>query len=811
MPSIKTLFLSLLSLLIFSFSVTAKEENEEPKKKKYADIITKDAISDEGLFSVHKVKDKYYYEIPFSMLEKDMLWVTRISKIANGIGGGYVNAGSKMNEQVIRWIRKDDKIILRSISFGSIAEDSLPIFESVENNNYHPIIAALDITTYNDDSTSALIEVNSLFLTDIQTFGGLSSQMRTDYQVRSLDASRCFINRIASYPTNIEVRHDMTYSAGKPPSNVKSGTISMEIAQSMYLLPEKPMQPRLFDKRVGWFTISQIDYGSDALKADKKTYIRRWNLIPKDIEAYKRGELVEPIKPIVYYLDPATPTKWIPYFKQGIEDWQAAFETAGFKNAIVAKIPPTKEEDPDWSPEDARYSTVRYVATTTRNALGPSVIDPRSGEIIESDIVWFHNHLRSYRNRYMIETGAANPSARTLDTPEEEIGEMMRRVISHEVGHALGLPHNMKASYAYPTDSLRSASFTQKWGLATTIMDYTRYNYVAQPGDEGVRWVRMLGPYDLYAINWGYRFIPEATNANSEKETLNKWITDKKGDPMYLFGQQLWRPFDPASQTESVGDDPIKASTYALSNLKIVAKNLKEWTSTPGEGYEDLNELYGELIGCWSRFANHVVVNVGGVYETPLTSDQKGVIYAHIARDEQIKSIKFLNEHVFETPVWLLPRSIIDNIKPNGSTDRIKTMQSKILSNLLVKERLMRMVDNEALNPDNAYTLHEMLKDLRKGIWAEVEEKANIDPYRRNLQREHVKYLIKLMNQSFMNPDEVGAAARGELLTLKKMAEKGKKKYKKNRAVKNHLADLEAQIKLCFKTAPEPSKPVVQK
>ncbi|MFT6948411.1 MAG: hypothetical protein ACJARP_002845 [Vicingaceae bacterium] len=809
MKSLKLLF-ALLLISSISFSVKAQKRkgkkgkqntsSSKPEKKSeikaYKEIITAKAKSDDGIFHVHQVEEYYYFEIPFRQLEKDMLLVSRIAKIPAGLGGGYLNAGSKTNEQVVRWSRVNNSIHLKSISFNSVADEELPIFKSVVDNNYAPVLAAFKIKAFNKDSTTAVIEVNEFFLKDIPALSGLNNSLRKKYKVKGLDKARSFINRMQSYPENIEIRHDMTYSASEPPSDYRSGTISMQMSQSFYLLPEQAMQPRLFDKRVGWFTVSQIDYGSEALKADEKTYLRRWRLEPKDAEAYARGELVEPIKPIVYYLDPATPKKWRPYFRQGIEDWQTAFEAAGFKNAILAKDAPTKEEDPDWSPEDARYSTVRYVATSTRNAMGPSVSDPRSGEIIESDIVWYHNHLRSYRNRYLLETGAANPKARTLNTPEEEIGEMMRMVISHEIGHALGLPHNMKASFAYPTDSLRSPSFTNKWGLASTLMDYTRYNYVAQPGDGEVRWVRMLGPYDSYAINWGYRVIPNVKSAQQEKATLNAWINEKAGDPVYLFGGR--NRFDPSSQTESVGDDPIKASSYGLNNLKIVAKNLNKWTSTVDEGYEDLEELYGELIGVWSRYCGHVVTNVGGVYEELLTTNQEGQVYTHLTKVEQRAAVKWLNDNVFVSPDWLIQSDIVKNISPSGSVEQIQKMQTRQLRYLLSRSRLQRMIDNESFNGSDAYDLASMLSDLRTGVWSEAMSSSKTDAYRRNIQRAHVIRLGELMNDESKLRSDIHSVARAELNAIQSLAKSRANSYGAGMD-RYHLQDVVALVDEIFK------------
>ena len=736
------LILSLASVTPLAARPLQDQEEEQEEPKTYSDVVTDDTETDEGVFDVHRTDETFLFEIPDSLLGRDMLLVSRIGKVPVGFPG-FSPAGVKIGEQVLRWERHADKILLRTVSYSNVADDTLAVSISVEANNFGPIIAAFDIEVEGEDGNSVVIDVTEFYEADTPALTGLSSGQRDQYGVRRLDPDRSFINYARSFPLNVDVRHTMTYEATDAPAQARTGTMSMEMHQSMILLSKEPLRPRYADPRVGWFSVTRTNFGLDEQKAAQETFIRRWRLEPSDVEAYARGELVDPIKPIVYYIDPGTPEQWRAYVKQGVEDWQDAFETAGFSNAIIARDPPSPEEDPEWSGEDVRYSVVRWAANETRNAQGPSVSDPRTGEIIESDIVWYHNHMRSYRNRLMVETGAANPLARSLDIPEELMGETMRQVIAHEIGHALGLPHNWIASSAFPVDSLRSPAFTDQYGVAASIMEYARQNYIAQPGDGVRRFVRKIGPYDHYAINWGYRIIPEAEDPEDEKPILDEWIEDRAGDPMYRFGP-VGPNFSPEIQTEDMGDDPVRASGYGISNLKRVLPNLPEWTASDGEDYSDLSELYGELLSMWNRYTGHVRTVVGGVYATMKSTDQAGPVYEPVPGVNQREATRFIIEHVFTDVDWLNHEEILNRIEGSGAVARIQQVQASNLNALLTPARMVRMTE-AALVDGNAYTLMAFLGDLRAGIWTELDTGAPIDTHRRSLQRTYLERLAFLM------------------------------------------------------------------
>ena len=786
--------------MFFSIEIFSQKKIDEKKvtqTKTYSEIITENAVTDSGIFDVHKIDDKYYFEINDSLIGRDMMMVTRVVKMATEIP----LSAHKLSEQVIKWEKFENNILLRVASYSKFANDTLPINEAVSNSNFEPIISSFKIEAKNKEKSSFLIDVTTLFKSDIKAFGFPQSR-RKSYKISSLDSKLSFIETIKSFPLNIEVRHIKTYKS----SETRNGQISMLLNNSIILLPKNPMKRRYFDQRVGWITSRQIDYGLDNQEAETVKYLRRWRLEvkEKDIEKFKRGELVEPKNPIVFYVDPGTPIKWRKYIKQGIEDWQAAFEEAGFKNAIIAKDPPTKDEDPDWSPEDIRFSVFRYLASTTINANGGQVADPRSGEILQFDVNWYHNVLKLLRDWWIVQTGAVNPDARSIELKNEVMGEGVRFVAAHEVGHAIGLPHNMGSSSAYPVDSLRSKTFTKKFGTAPSIMDYARWNYVAQPGDEGVALMPSywdtpnIGLYDKYSIMWGYKPIL-GVSAEEEKKILQSWILEKQDDLTYRYGDP---GIDPSSQTEDLGDNAVKASEYGIANLKRIVPELINWSTVDGEDFNDLKEMYNTVLSQFRRYMGHVTNNVGGVYQFYKTSDQDGAVYSHVDKNHQKLCINFLHTHLFDTPNWIIEKNILDKIEFAGITNRIRSIQSTYLNSLLDFGRMARMIENEALNGINAYTLSQMMNDLKKGLWKELYKKEKIDIYRRNLQRSYINrlgYLMKNQQEirsgsywsSYTTPikvdvSDIRSITMSILLDLKKDLLKYHKKYS-DKNLKAHL------------------------
>ncbi|WP_259068754.1 zinc-dependent metalloprotease [Mucilaginibacter sp. X4EP1] len=709
--------------------------------KKFSDVIPAKTKVDKGLFNTYKVDGKYYFEIPDSLLNREMLMVTRLAKTPADVKvSNQQYGGEESNDQVWKWERHDKQIFIKVPSYSIRADSTSDMYRSVKNSNLDAILASFDIKAFNKDTTGVVIDVTDFYNGDIAAIG-ISDELKKAYKVSGLDNSRSYIDTIKSFPINIEARVLKTYRAAESPTDNTNAAVTFELNTSMLLLPKMAMKARLSDDRVGFFGQHQTDYGTDAQKAEVTAYIHRWKLEPKDEAAYARGELVEPKKQIVFYIDPATPKKWVPYLIQGVNDWNVAFETAGFKNAIVGKEAPTAKEDPDFSTEDARYSVIRYFASDVENAYGPHISDPRTGEILESHVGWYHNVMELLRNWYFVQTAASNADARHAKFTDEQMGELIRFVSSHEVGHTLGLPHNFGSSYAYPVDSLRSKSFTDKHGTAPSIMDYARFNYIAQPGDGVTHFYPQIGEYDKWAIKWGYSWFPGNKSAKQEKELLDAWVKEKAGNPLYYYGRQ-GTSLDPRLQSEDLGDNAMKAGTYGIANLKRILPNIETWTYQKGEGYADLSEIYLEVLTQYQRYMGHVVTNIGGMNENFKTYDQTGAVYDFVSKSRQKEAVLFFNQQLFSTPLWLIDSHELSKFDNGLMLTRIKGVQTNTLANILAPWRLARMYDNETKNGLGAYTVADLFTDLRTGIFVN----GKPDAFKRNLQRGYVEDLKSLLN-----------------------------------------------------------------
>lgn len=737
-------------------SATAKSQ-----PKPYKEVITSKAVTKGGLFKVHKVDDKYFFELADSVLGREILVVNRISKAGAEVRAAAGYAGDEIGSSVIKFEKgPNNRIFLRKISYSTYSPDSTKsMYLAVQRSNIQAIVAAFNIAAYAPGNKGSVIDITDYINSENEIFSFSSGAAKTRIRLGNFVSDRSYIENIRSFPTNVEVTTVKTYglnpatpgpgSSGPPTGggNNLNGSATIEVNSSMVVLPKKPMQPRYFDARVGYFTVGYTDFDANPQGVKEIRMVKRWRLEPKpqDAEKYKRGELVEPKDPIVFYIDPATPKKWVPYLIAGINDWQKAFEKAGFKNAIIGKIAPTAKENPNWSLDDARHSAIVYKPSEIPNASGPSTADPRSGEIIESHINWYHNVMKLVHDWYMIQAAAIDPRARKMEFSDELMGDLIRFVSSHEIGHTLGLRHNYGSSSTVPVEKLRNKKWVEANGHTPSIMDYARFNYVAQPGDnitaKGI--YPRIGDYDMWAIEWGYKILPEAKSALEEVAILNKVTINKLKDRRNWFGTEL-NPDDPHSQSEDLGDNAMQASEYGLKNLQRIITKLPEWTQEPNENYDNLENMYNQLTLQFNRYMGHVAKNIGGIYENPKTVDQRGVVYERTPAAAQKEAIEFLNKNLFTTPTWLLDQPILDNIGSNPLTV-IARSQETVLKRLLSNATLTKLIAGEALDGKKAYQINEFFADINEAILKEIKSNQPIEVYRRNLQKMYVEQLIELI------------------------------------------------------------------
>jgi hypothetical protein len=796
--------------------------------KPYNKVIDTTAVTQKGLIDIHKMDSKYLFEIQATLLDTEIMTITRFSKTP---AGGGIFGGEEVNRQVIQFEKGlNNTLLLRSISYVIMSPDGdKPLAQAVKNSSTNPIIGNYDILAIKkgDDGkeVSYVIDMTPTFDADVQTFS-LDPVKKQTLSIQAFQKEKSFIQKISSFPINTEIRTVKTYSTVPAllslnptpkigtnlPAGLDSGFLTVELNTSMIALPKNPMRKRTFDARVGYFANQYGVFEEESHKSDTEVFAVRWRLEPKskeDAAKQKRGELIEPAKPIVYYIDPATPDKWKKYIKQGIDDWQVAFEHAGWKNAIRGEYWP--ENDPTMSLEDARFSVLRYFAAEIQNAYGPNVHDPRTGEILESHIGWYHNIMSLLRNWYLIQTAAVDPAARKKQFDDNLMGELIRFVSSHEVGHTLGLRHNMGASSATPVEKLRDAAFQEKNGHTSSIMDYARFNYVAQPEDGVKHLFPRIGDYDKWAIKWGYSYFDDAKTEKAEKAILNEMTKEAYKNRRLWFGTEM-SPYDPRYQTEDIGDNAMKASAYGIKNLQRILPKLTEWSSEKGESYAELDELYSALTGQFRRYLGHVTKNVGGVYDTPKTYDMGGNQFEVVPRSIQKEAVSFLNTQLFTTPKWLMNQSVLAKINPDNGVEAIKAMQESTLSNLLAGDRMVRLFEGSSINKNN-YTVDELMTDVRNGIFTELKLNKPIDIYRRNLQKVFIDKVTGLLNPGNasvrsvpvgvtygfnsrtvnLNQTDLPSIARGQLVSLKSNIKAAAAKST-DRLSKLHLLDLVSRI-----------------
>lgn len=792
---------------------TTKPKEKKPEKiQPYEKVITSKAVSDDGIITVHKVEDKYFFEIPDQSLKKEFLVVTRLTKAGAEMRSGMAGyAGDQISQNVISFEKgPNDKVFVRSVSFVDYAKDSTSaMYNTVMRNNVNAIEYAFEVKAFGKDKKSIVIDVTDFINAD-NDIVSFDTRYKKGFKVGSFQKDKSFVNFVKSFPTNIEINTTKTYNRGAgeaspipgAPKPEISGNYTVEVNSSIILLPEDKMQARYFDPRVGYFAIGYTDFDLNPQGVEKVSLIKRWRLEPKpkDVEKYKRGELVEPAKPIVFYIDPLTPKKWIPYLIQGVNDWQKAFEKAGFKNAIYAKLPNAKD-DPEWSLEDARFSAIVYKPSDVPNASGPSIADPRTGEILESHINWYHNVMKLLNDWYFVQASPNDPKARKADFDDELMGQLIRFVSSHEVGHTLGLRHNFGSSSTVPVENLRNNAWLKANGHTPSIMDYARFNYVAQPEDKisVENLMPRIGDYDNWAIEWGYRRFYNFDSPEKEKSYINKWTIEKLQNPRLWFGTET-NPYDPRSQSEQVGDNPMIAGKYGVKNLQRVIDNLEPWSTKPNEDYSVLADRYNQVSGQFARYLGHVAKYIGGVMETPKTVEQKGAVYELVSKAEQKEALKFLNDYAFTTPNWILKTSVLNKIN-RTPVDVVSNLQNGVLNRILMNGVLENLSKGESIDA-NAYSLIEYFQDLKSNIFSELKTSAKIDIYRRNLQRSFVDNLLSKTDSPAGSSNfrmggsdnsDVKALVRGTLREIRNDASKAASQYSDN-VTKYHLEDLVYRI-----------------
>ncbi len=744
-------------------STTVKSDTTTPKgpqrnskePKPYDKVITKEASTSVGFFTVHKMDDNYFFELPDSILDRDILIVNRIAKAAAGVRSGFSGyGGDQIGRQVIQFTKgPDNKVFLKTISFSETASDSTPdgMYRSLMNSSLQPLEASFDIAAYSKDKKGVVLDVTKYLNSDndILFFG---SGAKRGLGLTQMLSDRSYIASVKAFPLNVEIKTMKTYNrtptsqTGSPIQGASPTAVTFELNSSMVMLPKVPMKPRYFDPRVGYFATSTTDFDANPQGIKRISMAVRWRLEPKDedVQKYLSGQLVEPRKQIVYYIDPTTPKKWIPYLIQGINDWQVAFEQAGFKNAIVGKEAPVG--DSTWSLDDARHSAIVYKPSSVANASGPNVNDPRSGEIIESHINWYHNVMELLRNWYFIQAAVNDVKAQKMVFSDELMGQLIRFVSSHEVGHTLGLRHNFGSSSTIPVEKLRDKSWVDAHGHTPSIMDYARFNYVAQPEDKidetGI--FPRIGEYDKWAIQWGYQWLPQFKTAEDEKGFLNRQVSDSLARNQRLFFGTETDQNDPRNQSEDLGDNAMKASAYGIKNLKRIMPNLLKWTKESNEGYDNAATIYKEIVSQFNRYMGHVSKNVGGIEWTPTTTEQDKIVYSYTPREKQQEAIQFLQDQLFTTPKWLIDAKLFSLIGVS-QLETVSSAQKSALGRLLNPRTLSNLVSFEMYDPSKAYTVTGMLSDLKSGIWSELKTHRPIDIYRRDLQKAYVESLIRLV------------------------------------------------------------------